>query len=122
MKKILLTLMLLLSAAALRAETVAAHYPGGAEAMAKYLAGAVKYPKHAADCGIEGIVEVTFKVLPDGTRKDARIVRAIDPDLEAEALRVVAAMPAWVPAKADDGAPVESTATVAVKFLLDDED
>ena len=45
-------------------------------------------------------------------------MRAIDPDLEAEALRVVAAMPAWIPATTD-GTPQESTATVAVTFLLD---
>lgn len=118
MKKIFLTLLLLLSAAGLRAETVAAQFPGGKEALAKYLATTVKYPKHAAECGIEGVIEVTFKVLPDGSRKDAKIVRAIDPDLEAEALRVVAAMPAWVPATTD-GTPVESTATVEVTFLLD---
>ena len=97
---------------------MAAQFPGGDEALAKYLAANVKYPKHAADCGIEGVVEVKFTVLPDGSRKDPKIVRAIDPDLEAEALRVVAAMPAWIPATTD-GTPQESTATVAVTFLLD---
>lgn len=118
MRKILLTLLLLLSAAGMRAETVAPQFPGGKEALAKYLEKTVKYPQRAADHGIEGVVEVRFIVLTDGSRKDPKVVRAIDPDLEAEALRVVAAMPAWVPATAD-GTPVEDTATVAVTFLLD---
>lgn len=118
MKKVIFTLLLLLSAVSMRAETVAPQFPGGDEALAKYLAETVKYPKRAADHGIEGVVEVVFTVLPDGSRKDARVVRAIDPDLEAEALRVVAAMPAWTPATAD-GTPVEGKATVTVTFLLD---
>lgn len=118
MRKLLLTLLLSISALCLRAETVAPQFPGGDEALAKYLKETVKYPKRAADYGVEGIVKVRITVLADGELKDTKVVTPIDPDLEAEALRVVAAMPRWIPASAD-GVPVEDSAIVEVTFLLD---
>lgn len=92
-------------------------YPGGTEALNKYLTENMKYPESAQRNGIEGVVNVSFVVLSDGTIGSIKIERLVDPDLEAEAIRLVKGMPAWTPGETD-GAPVESTATVQVIFTL----
>lgn len=64
------------------------------------------------------MVTVQFTVNTDGSIGSIKIVRMVDPDLEQEAIRIVKKMPAWIPAD-KDGSPVESTAEVAVPFVLD---
>lgn len=97
---------------------VPASFPGGQEALFKYLGTNVIYPVSAQENGIEGTVTVIFTVKPDGKISDIKIARPLDPDLEAEAIRVVKDMPAWTPATGDDGTPVSSSVTLPVKFRL----
>lgn len=104
-------------AAAAFAGTPAA-YPGGAEAMQKYIVGNMKYPAQAKDNGIEGDVPVAFTVKPDGSLGTIKIVRMVDPDLETEAIRLVKGMPKWTPAKNDKGAAVESSTQITISFQL----
>lgn len=92
-------------------------FPGGAEAEAAYITKNLKYPATARDNGIEGVVSVVFTVKPDGSIANIKIKRMVDPDLEAEAIRLVKGMPAWTPAS-DNGIPVESTAELSVPFRL----
>lgn len=94
-----------------------ASFPGGAEAEAAYITGNLKYPPTARDNGIEGVVSVVFTVKPDGSIANIKIKRMVDPDLEAEAIRLVKGMPAWTPAN-ENGSPVESTAEISVPFRL----
>lgn len=117
MKKLLLSLALLLTFAAAALADSPAAYPGGDEAMKKYLAENTKYPEPARQNDIEGIVNVSFTVNADGSVGSIKIVRMIDPDLEQEAIRLVKNMPAWTPAE-KDGKPVDSTVTVAIPFTL----
>lgn len=93
-------------------------FPGGEQALNKYLADNVKYPQVAKDNGVEGIVAVQFIVHTDGSIGTINIVRMIDPDLEQEAVRVVKNMPAWIPAE-KNGSPVEASAQVNVPFVLE---
>lgn len=93
-------------------------FPGGDEALKEYIAKNTKYPEHAKELGVEGIVTVQFAVLPDGTIGTIKIVRMVDPDLEQEAIRVVKGMPAWTPAD-KDGHPVEANAQVDVPFVIE---
>lgn len=93
-------------------------FPGGDEALKEYIAQNTKYPEHARELGVEGIVSVQFVVLPDGSIGSIKIVRMVDPDLEQEAIRVVKGMPAWNPAE-KDGKPVEANAKVDVPFVLE---
>ena len=117
MKKIAtLAAGLLLSAGAAFAATAPA-YPGGDAALRNYLAGNLKYPQTAIDNGIEGVVEVAFTVKADGSIGSIKIVRMVDPDLEAEAIRLVKGMPAWIPAD-KDGKPVDAQTQVEVNFTL----
>ncbi|MDE6577995.1 MAG: energy transducer TonB [Muribaculaceae bacterium] len=93
-------------------------FPGGDDALKAYIEKNLQYPAHAKDNGVEGIVNVQFVVFPDGTIGTIKIVRMVDPDLEQEAIRLVKTMPAWTPAD-KDGVPVESTAQVAIPFVLE---
>lgn len=93
-------------------------YPGGKEAMDKFIAATMQYPAPAKENGVEGIVNVRFTVNPDGTIGAIKIVRMIDPDLEQEAIRIIKKMPAWIPAE-KDGQAVAADAQVAVPFTLE---
>jgi len=117
MKKLLATGLLMAAGLGAYASTPAA-FPGGQEALDAYLENNVKYPAPAIENGIEGTVTVDFTVGTDGKVTDVKIVRPLDPDLEAEAGRVVKAMPAWAPATDDNGKPVSSTVRLPVKFRL----
>ena len=76
----------------------APEFPGGAEAMMKFLSQNLKYPDDAKDAGKEGRAVVQFVVKKDGSISDAKIVRSTgDNSLDAEALRVVSSMPKWKP-------------------------
>lgn len=93
-------------------------YPGGDEAMKEFIAKTMIYPVSAKDNGVEGIVNLTFTVNPDGTIGSIKVVRMVDPDLEQEAIRVVKKMPAWIPAE-KDGAAIAAPAEVSVAFELE---
>lgn len=95
-------------------------FPGGDEALAKWLADNMRYPSMCIDNAIEGTVSVTFTVHPTGKITNPSIVRKLDPDLEAEALRLVSIMPDWTPATADNGSPVSSSYTLPITFNLPD--
>lgn len=98
-------------------DTVPAQFPGGADALKAYVEANRKYPSTSLRNGIEGVVDVRFIVMTDGSREQLSIVRLVDPDLEAEAIRLVKDMPAWTPATID-GRPVESQSDVLVEFVL----
>lgn len=116
MKKLLATLLLLLGAVSLYAADQPS-FSGGDQALKKYLAENLKYPAQASENGIEGNVPLQFIVKADGTITSVKVTRMIDPDLEAEAIRLVKSMPAWTPAT-KDGKPVDATATLEVEFRL----
>lgn len=98
-------------------DTIKASFPGGEKALTEYIETNRKYPQTAANNGIEGVVEVRFIVKKDGSNEQLSIVRLVDPDLEAEAIRLVKEMPKWQPATFG-GAPVDSESVVSVPFLL----
>ena len=93
------------------------YFPGGQELMQKYLADNIKYPASAVKTKKQGRVIVTFIVQKDGSITHAKIVRSIDSELDAEALRVVKGMPKWTPGT-QFGKPVSVKYTLPVKFSL----
>ena len=117
MKKFLLVLVMaaVASVTALAAETKASF--GGDKAQAEFIGKTLVYPAAAAENGVEGVVVVSFTVKTDGTIGNIKVKRMVDPDLEAEAIRVVKKMPAWIPAS-KDGKAVESTAEVPFRFSI----
>ena len=92
-------------------------FPGGMQAMMKYLSTNVKYPVEAQKKGVSGRVIIQFVVMEDGTLGQEKVVRGVDPLLDEEALRVVKAMPKWTPGVAD-GKTVKVRFTIPVMFSL----
>ena len=92
-------------------------YPGGQKALLKYLASSVKYPESAMRNGIEGRVSCSFIVRKNGSITDAEVIRGVDPALNAEALRIINAMPEWSPGE-QRGKAVNVKYTVPVSFRL----
>lgn len=117
MKRIFSILALSLSAFAMFADTPPS-FPGGESALNDYLEKNVKYPQNSYENGVEGVVAVGFVVAIDGSLKNAKVIKFVDPDLEKEALRVVNGMPKWIPAE-KNGAQVEAPAEVDVPFIID---
>ena len=92
-------------------------FPGGPAALMQFLSQSVKYPKEAFEKGIQGRVIANFVVEKDGSITEARIVKSVDPLLDAEALRVVGTMPNWAPGT-QNGEPVRVKYTVPITFRL----
>jgi len=72
-------------------------FPGGEDAMLKYLSKHIRYPGRAKANDITGRVYVSFTVNEDGNIEDIRIINGLGYGTEEEVMRVVAKMPAWKP-------------------------
>lgn len=92
-------------------------FPGGMQAMMEYLAKNIRYPAKAHEANVQGRVITQFTVGKDGAIRDAKVVRSVSPELDAEALRVISAMPNWKPGK-QGGKAVATRFTVPVVFRL----
>lgn len=92
-------------------------FPGGMKALTEYIHKNVKYPAEAHAKGVQGRVIVCFVVKKDGSIADIKTVRSVDPYLDKEAIRIIAAMPKWKPGK-QRGKAVNVRFTVPVMFRL----
>ncbi|MCL2303239.1 MAG: M56 family metallopeptidase [Lentimicrobiaceae bacterium] len=90
---------------------------GGFDAMYKFLADNLKYPEAARNSGISGQVFIEFVVEKDGSISNAKVLKGADPELDAEALRVVRIMPKWKPGK-QMGKPVRTFYQIPVRFAI----
>lgn len=92
-------------------------FPGGQEALMKFLSESVKYPKEASKDGVQGRVVVQFVVEKDGSISEVEVVKKVNEHLDAEAVRVVNAMPKWKPGK-QKGENVRVMYTLPISFRL----
>ncbi len=92
-------------------------FPGGVEALYKYLAENIKYPEKAKNNKVEGRVYITFVIEKDGSVSDAKVLRSVNEELDAEALRVINAMPKWKPGT-QRGVPVRVQYNIPISFKL----
>lgn len=92
-------------------------YPGGMSALLDFLMQNVKYPEDAEKQKIEGRVIATFIVETDGSVSNVKVVKPVFPSLDAEAIRVLSAMPKWVPGK-QSGKVIRVKYTVPISFNL----
>lgn len=92
-------------------------FPGGQGALFEWLSKNIKYPVVAEENGVQGRVIVTFVVERNGSITDVQVVKSVDPSLDKEAVRVVKAMPHWIPGK-QNGSAVRVKFTVPVTFRL----
>ena len=92
-------------------------FPGGEAEMMKYLSQNIQYPPSAAKNNVEGRVILQFVVEKDGQIGEVKIVRSVDPELDAEAVRVIKTMPNFIPGR-QDGKPVAVWYTIPISFKL----
>ena len=78
---------------------------GDASAFTKWVNSQIVYPQAAQAAGTEGRVVLKFKVGKDGSVQNVKVIKSVDPELDAEAVRVVSSSPAWTPGQ-QNGEPV----------------
>jgi antitoxin component YwqK of YwqJK toxin-antitoxin module len=92
-------------------------YKGGMTAFYKYISRAVKYPSHLVAPRIQGIVSVSFVIMPDGEIDYVHATNQVHPDLAAEAVRVIKASKGWEPG-IQKGRKVKVSYNIPVSFAL----
>jgi len=92
-------------------------FAGGYEAMMNFIQKNMVYPANARRMGIDGTVHVSFLVSKTGTISEAKILRGISPDCDAEAIRVINLMPPWKPGM-QNGKPAYVRFIMPLKFRL----
>jgi TonB family protein len=90
-------------------------FPGGKEALYRFLAQNIKYPASASRNKITGNVFVSFTVNENGNIREPEVIRKLGFGIDEEVLRVVQSMPNWNPAK-QQGKPVSKKFTLPVHF------
>ncbi len=90
---------------------------GDGAVLNSWLSKNLRYPPIAEENGIKGRVVCQFVVERDGSISDIRVVRSVDPSLDKEAVRVIKAMPKWIPGK-QNGSSVRVKFTLPVTFTL----
>ena len=92
-------------------------YPGGVDALYKFIQQNLKYPQLAKENNITGRVFVQFVVEKDGSVSNVKAARDIGGGCGAEAVRVIKSMPKWTPGK-QRGKAVRAAYTLPVNFVL----
>lgn len=93
-------------------------FPGGSDALLDYLSKNVRYPEECRKDSIEGRVIISFVVERDGRITDTEVNKSVNKLFDAEALRVVRAMPKWTPGR-HRGVPVRVYYRIPVNFRLE---
>ena len=92
-------------------------YPGGMEAMMKFVAENLKYPEQMQKEKVEGRVLLSFVIEKDGSVTNIEEVKSPHPVLTEEAIRVVKLMPKWKPGK-QEGKEVRVQFNLPITFRL----
>ena len=90
-------------------------FPGGMPAMIEFLQTNLNSPKDAKKQNVGGRILVMFVVEADCSISNVRVAKKVFPSLDAEALRVVKAMPKWNPGK-EKGKPVRVNFSLPIVF------
>jgi TonB family protein len=101
----------------LRAVELMPEFPGGQEALMRYLGSKIEYPVDAVENGIEGTVFITFVVEPDGRITNVMPLRGLGAGLTEEAIRVAKGMPNWKPGM-QRGKAVRVQYNLPIRFKL----
>ena len=92
-------------------------FPGGMEALNTYLRNNIRYPQEAQKAGIQGRVIIQFIVSKDGSITDAEVIESVDPQLDAEGLRLIKNMPRWKPGMRK-GQAIRVKQTLPIRFAF----
>ncbi|MFC0518575.1 energy transducer TonB [Mucilaginibacter angelicae] len=94
------------------------HYPGGQDSLASFLQKNLHWPEPEID--VQGKVIVSFIVTKSGRITNIKVIRPLYKSFDAEAIRVIKLMPAWIPAEVK-GKPVNRNYHLPISFTLDSE-
>ncbi|MBR2379173.1 MAG: energy transducer TonB [Bacteroidaceae bacterium] len=92
-------------------------FPGGDTELMNFVAQNLVYPEQAIKDKVQGRVIVEMVIETTGEVVDAKILRSVSPECDAEVLRIVRLMPKWTPGY-KDGEPVRTTFVLPVIFKL----
>jgi len=92
-------------------------FPEGNNGLLKHINKNLKYPPLAVENNIQGIVYVSFIVEKDGKISDIKVLRSINDDLSAEAIRVISKLPKWIPGEMN-GKTVRVRYNLPIRFKL----
>ena len=92
-------------------------FPGGVKALMEYVEANIRYPQEVKERGIQGRVIVRFIVEEDGTLTGEQVIKPVDPQLDAEAIRIARSMPKWKPGEIR-GKPTRMRFSFPVTFRL----
>ncbi|MCM1349167.1 MAG: energy transducer TonB [Firmicutes bacterium] len=90
-------------------------FPGGDNAMMRYINKERRYPRQAYQEGIEGRVLCGFVVMPNGSISDIEIIRGVEESIDREAVRIIRSMPAWKAGRVS-GSPVPVYCILPIAF------
>jgi len=93
-------------------------YPGGTEALYRFIADNIKYPEKAKNASVEGKVYASFVIEQDGSVGEMKILKGIGYGCDEETLRVIAMMPNWTPGMQNNKA-VRVQMNLPVSFKLE---
>lgn len=93
-------------------------YPKGEVALYKYLRKQMRYPKELKHYRIHGEVNVQFTILKNGDipKDSIRVINGLHPLLDQETIRLIAAMPNWIPALNQEGKPVNCQYIMPIRY------
>lgn len=94
-----------------------AMFPGGREALFKFIEETMEYPEESKEKGEQGKVYLTFVVEKNGAITNIKVSRGVSEEIDAEAVRILRAMPNWIPGE-HRGKVVRSLASLPITFLL----
>jgi TonB family protein len=94
-------------------------FPGGIEALGKFLGSNIKYPKAAREKGIEGRVICSFIVEPNGSLSNITVIKGVSPDMDEESVRVLKLSPKWIPGM-QNGEKVRVQYAIPISYTLED--
>jgi len=94
-------------------------FPGGNEALLKYLSDNIIYPQEALKANIQGTVYVSFIIEKNGEVSNIKVIHGIGGGCDEEAVRVVKGMPNWIPGT-QRGKPVRVQFNLPIRFVLHD--
>ena len=94
-----------------------AQYPGGENALLKFIADNLKYPSIALEQELQGVVIVRFVVEKDGSVGDVTVRKSLSDECDEAAIKVVKKLPKFIPAKSQ-GNPVRVWYTLPIRFRI----
>jgi len=92
-------------------------FPGGNQALMKYVYDNFDFPQIEINNGNQGMIYVKFVIEKDGSVSNVEVVKGINGNLNNEAARVIQSLPKWTPAR-HGGRPVRMYFNLPIRLKV----